>query len=115
MVGLITNEFVIVPLEVSGIVPYGIGSVRIKPDGSMDIITPAGNVFGREVQKRVRTGEVKRLRLIVVAEEILCEDKSTTKNGEPCAFPKGHRFQGLLYCASLGDLEAEETRLSEFK
>lgn len=105
---MITEDFVIIPVEVSGIVPYGIGSVKIRPDGDMTFFAPSGNFFGKEVQEKVRAGTVKRLRLSIVVEEVLCEDKSTTKDREPCAFPKGHRFQGILYCASLGDMDAEQ-------
>lgn len=125
VVGLITEHFVIIPMEVQGIVPYGIGSVKIEKDGNMTFIAPSGKMFGRDLEKKFRAGEISAVRLEWVPTEeflskarepeSLCGDTSTTKDGEPCAFPMGHRFQAILYCASLGDMEADEARLSEDK
>lgn len=69
VVNLINNDFVIIPLEVQGIVPYGIGSVKIRLDGTMDIIAPSGHFFGREIEEKFRKGAITALRLEVVKTE----------------------------------------------
>lgn len=63
---MITEDFVIIPLEVRGVVPYGIGSVKIDQYGRMDFIAPSGEFFGQEVQEQFRKGEITALRLEVV-------------------------------------------------
>lgn len=69
VVNLINNDFVIIPLEVQGVVPYGIGSVKIRLDGTMDMIAPSGHFFGREIEEKFRKGEITALRLEMVKTE----------------------------------------------
>lgn len=114
---MIHGNYIIIPLEVSGVVPYGIGSVKVERNGDMTIIAPSGHFFGRDVDQMFREGKITALRLEMVKKAVNCGKTDTTKDKEPCAFQEGHRFLGLMYCASLGDMHADEesTRLGEDK
>ena len=43
----------------------------------------------------------------------LCGDKSSTKDGGPCVFEHGHRFGGISYCMSQGDMEDGDKPLQD--
>lgn len=68
---MIAGNFVIVPLEVPGIVPYGIGSVRIELGGQIAIIAPNGEFFGREMEEKIRAGKIDSFRLVPHYKELL--------------------------------------------
>jgi len=104
---MISEEFVIIPLEVQSIVPYGIGSVKIRPNGEMEIIAPNGNVFGKQMQEKFRNGDITALRLQKVEKPLPCRD-NFTKDGQPCVFPRGHRNEGIPACASQAEIDAQE-------
>ena len=62
---MIVDNFVIVPLQVQQIVPYGIGSVRIdKSTGHIIILVSAGDVYGRVMDEKIRAGKVDSFRLV---------------------------------------------------
>src|SRR5687767_6491812 len=104
---MISEEFVIIPLEVQSIVPYGIGSVKIRPNGEMEIIAPSGNGFGKIAEKRFREGSIEVFRLGIVEPEFRCGMKSLKDGGE-CVLPPGHRFGGLSFCMSQAEMDAQE-------
>lgn len=102
---MITEDFVIIPLEVRGIVPYGIGSVRIDRRGRMEFIAPSGDSFGKEMEEKFRAGELKALML--TATKAQCNLKSL-KNDQPCVLDMGHRFEGMGHCISQEEMDDSE-------
>lgn len=67
---MITEQFVIIPIERQDIVPIGIGSVKIDQYGSMTVVIPDSrfgvNRFGKELEKKFREGKIRALRISVV-------------------------------------------------
>lgn len=59
---MITERFVIIPVERAGIIPIGVGSVNINPDGHMAFVIGIDS-FGKELQEKFREGKIRALRI----------------------------------------------------
>jgi hypothetical protein len=67
---MITEKFVIIPLQRQDIIPIGIGSVKIDQHGSMTVVIPDSrfgvNRFGKDLEEKFRQGKIKALRIEVI-------------------------------------------------
>lgn len=67
---VITENFVVIPVESEGLNPIGIGSAIIRVDGKMRItIGTAGEGFGRDLAKAYRDGDISSITLVANAVE----------------------------------------------
>lgn len=57
------NGWVRIPVYSMGLVPIGIGSAKIREDGDIEIILPAGKYFGQAIYQKARNGEIEGLLL----------------------------------------------------
>jgi hypothetical protein len=65
---MITERFVIIPVERAGLIPIGVGSVNIDPKGHMAFVIGIDS-FGKELQQKFREGKIRALRISAVEVE----------------------------------------------
>jgi hypothetical protein len=64
---MITDGFVIIPVQYQSIVPVGIGSVNIDTRGRMTFVIGVES-FGKTVQEEFRKGNIKAIQIVAVGE-----------------------------------------------
>lgn len=63
---MITEDWVRIPVKVQDIITIGIGSAKIDRDGSIEVILPSGEMFGRATQEAFRNGAIEALMIVPI-------------------------------------------------